>query len=191
MPASPRPSVRETAMLGALAGLAASGAQSAIGFVIDRALLPPEHDNNISPRLINRTGRKLGLRTHPIVEWVLGVGFHFGYGLGWGVLYALTRERFRVPPPALGGAFGGLIYLVAFSPIGIGTRTRTEEHPRRRDLPKQLDLLAIPFAYALPLAFLYEQLGQRLARSAAQDPAEAPPEPGRAAADQLAGPGQA
>ena len=188
MPAHPgRPTARQAAAAGALAGLLASIAQSAIGYVIDRALLPPEHDNNISPRLVDRATNKVGVATHPVVDWTAGVLFHFAYGIGWGVLYGLVQLKLRAPKLLLGSGFGAAIWLAAFSHVGVGTHTQTEQHPDHRPLTKQLDLLAIPFAYALPLALLYEPIERWLTHLRASEAAEAP----KAVAQPLAGLGDA
>jgi hypothetical protein len=164
---------RHAALTGALAGAAASTVQSAIGFTIDKLLLPPEHDNNISPRLVDRATSKLGIRTPRAFNWVAGVTFHFAYGIGWGTVFGLLDRHFRLPRPLLGTLLGGTIYTLAFSRIGLGTKTDTEIHPDERPLAKQLDLMAVAFAYALSLAFLYGPIERRLQRSrAAEQPVD-------------------
>ena len=131
------------------------------------------------------------MKAHPAIDWVLGVLFHIGYGMGWGVLYAFARRNVPVARLALAAGFGGVIYLIAFSPLGIGTHTRTEQHPSRRHPAKQLDLLVIPFAFALPLALCYDSIERWLRRSGADEPADALAEAGQAVADQLHAAGQA
>ena len=153
---------RQAAAAGLLAGLAASTVQSAIGFFIDRALLPTRHDNNIAPRLVHRSSRRVGYRSSPAQDWLLGVLFHFFYGAGWGALYGPVRAHLRAPRLALGGALGGLLYLLAFSRIGLGTRTGTEEPPDRRPLHKQLALVAVAFTDASALARLYDPIARWL-----------------------------
>ena len=143
---------------GAAAGLAASVVQTGVGFAIDRVLLPPGHDNNIAPRLVDRLGRRVGHHTPSAFEWAAGAAFHFGYGLGWGALFGVVRSRVRAPGLLLGGVLGGILYLVAFSRAGFGTRTGTEAPPDQRPWQKQVSLVSVAMTYALALALLFDRL---------------------------------
>src|SRR5919202_7069356 len=148
-PSARRP-LLETATHGAVAGLAGSLVQAAIGYLIDRALLPREHNNNMAPRLFARLFQRSGQAPHPVRDWLLGAIFHELYGVGWGVLQAVAADRLRVPAPALAPPLSGLIYLLAFSRIGVGTLTGTERHPDRRHPGKQGALLTV--AVVFPVA---------------------------------------
>ncbi len=165
--AHPRPRIRRgnrwlvAGTTGALAGLIAATMQSAVGWVIQRAFLPPGYDNNIAPRLVNRALRQLGQPSHPAVDWIGGVLFHYVYGIGWGALFGLARRAAPLPPPALGTVVAGLIYLLAFSRVGVGTRTGAEQHPDRRPAVKQASLIAIVLAYVVSLVVAYDRLDRR------------------------------
>src|SRR5690348_5344015 len=111
---------------GAGAGVIASIVQVVVGAMLDRMLLPPGHDNNIAPRLVHRTARKLGHRSSAVLDWLVGIVFHVGYGIGWGVLFGVFRKWSRLPSLPLGGLLGGVIYLAAFAPFGVATRTGSE-----------------------------------------------------------------
>jgi hypothetical protein len=164
--------------IGAGAGVVASVVQAAIGVALDKLLLPPGHDNNIAPRLINRTARQLGHRSNPVVDWLLGTGFHLGYGMGWGGVFGVLRHWSGLPSPALAAALACIMYLVAFSPFGAGTQTGTEREPRKRPWQKQVSLLSVPLAYTLPLAALYDRLAQPSLTREREPRLGSPPRPG-------------
>jgi hypothetical protein len=167
---APRAARRERRWLaagqtGAVAGLVAGTVQPAVGWVIANTILPRGHDNNIAPRLVNRSVRRTtGHRSHPVLDWVGGTLFHYAYGAGWGAAYGVARRESRLPPLALGGIFAGLIYLLAFSQIGVGTRTGAEQEPDRRPWFKQASLLAVVLAYVVSLVVAYDRLAPRAAR---------------------------
>lgn len=163
MPIASRRYVR-SAVVGALTGVFASTFQVAVGWALDRWLLPSGHDSNIAPRLVNRVLRRTGRRPGLIRAWVLGTLFHFGYGIGWGALFGVLRRRLDFPPLALGGLLGSVIYLLAFSEVGAGTKTGTERNPRRRPWQKQVSLVAVSFAYSLSLAGLFAGVERRARR---------------------------
>jgi ribose/xylose/arabinose/galactoside ABC-type transport system permease subunit len=143
---------------GAVAGLIASVVQVGVGWTLDAVLNPPGHDNNIAPRLVDRATRIAGKRPNGVLDWVLGTAFHFGYGLGWGTLFGVLRQRLRLPSLLLGTAMGGAIYLVGFSRAGWGTLTGTESHPERRPWQKQASLISVAMTYALCVALLFDRL---------------------------------
>lgn len=145
------------AMRGALAGGAGSVIQSGIGLLLDRALLPRRQHNNIAPRLIKRLGQLSGRGENAPRDWTLGALFHVSYGLGWGAIMGVAR-RLGMPPLPLGALTGGLIYLVAFSNGGVGTRTATEPPPGMRGWRKQASLIAVAWGYAFATAYLDEML---------------------------------
>lgn len=139
----------ETATRGAVAGLAGGIVQAAIGYLIDRALLPRGHDNNIAPRLFSRLFQRSGQAPHPVRDWLIGTIFHELYGMGWGILQAVAADRLRVPAPVLAPPLSGLIYLLAFSRFGVGTLTGTEQDPDRRHPGKQAALLTVAVVFPI------------------------------------------
>lgn len=151
----------QASYLGSAAGIIASTIQVIVGFLLDKLLLPRGHDNNIAPRLANRSFRKAGQDMHPVVDWVAGMLFHYAYGLGWGVIFGLVRRWSKLPSLFIGGALGWLIYLLAFSRQGIGTKTGAEQHPKRRPWQKQVSLVAVAFTYALATALTYDRLEEK------------------------------
>ena len=152
------PSSREAATSGATAGLIASVIQVLIGLLLDKCLLPPRQHNNIAPRLIKRLFQKQGRPPHPLRDWILGTLFHLAYGISWGCAFGLARRWLPIPSPLLGGAVGLLIYIVAFSQIGVGTRTQTERPPQHRGWRKQFSLVAVAGAFAITVAAGYDAL---------------------------------
>lgn len=151
----------EIAKTGAVAGLVGATVQVLVGLLLDRLLLPPGQHNNIAPRLIKRLAQKQGLPANPVRDWVFGTLFHFGYGVAWGYIYALARRWSAVPGLLLGGGMGLVIYLLAFSRVGAGTRSQTESDPRHRQWQKQLSLVGVAWTFALSTAVVYDRLVQR------------------------------
>ena len=154
-------SSREAALIGAAAGVIAATVQVVVGWGLSHTLLPEGHDNNISPRLVNRLIRRQGRRTNPLIDWLFGTLFHYGYGIGWGVAFGVLKRWSRLPSLPLGGLLGGLIYLLAFSRAGVGTKTHTERHPKHRPWHKQLSLVTVAYTFALSLAPTYDWLARR------------------------------
>jgi len=150
----------ESVRTGVAAGVIGSAIQVTVGLLIDKLLLPPEHDNNIAPRFIRRIFQKKGESPNLARDWTLGTLFHVGYGVAWGSAFGLVR-RSGIPSPFIGGAMGLLIYLLAFSRIGAGTKTGTEVHPERRDWRKQLSLLTVGWTYSMSTALIYDRLARR------------------------------
>jgi hypothetical protein len=107
--------------------------------------------------------RRTGSPSHPLLDWIGGTLFHYGYGVGWGVAYGIVRRGTGLPTLALGGLFAGLIYLFAFSQIGVGTQTGTERPPDRRPWFKQLSLISVVLAYVVPLVVAYDRFDSRAA----------------------------
>jgi hypothetical protein len=155
---SPRRQDLTAGATGAAAGLAASFVQTGVGLMLDRVLLPPNHDNNIAPRLVDRVAGRAGHHTPSAFDWAAGTAFHLGYGLGWGALFGVVQARVRAPGLLLGGALGGLLYLLAFSRAGFGTRTGAEAPPDQRPWQKQVSLVSVAMTYALALALLFDRL---------------------------------
>jgi hypothetical protein len=159
---SPRHSYRQAATTGALAGIAAGTIQVLVGLLIEKLLLPPGEDNEISPRLVDRLLKRAHKPTSPLLDWLLGTVFHFAYGAGWGALYGVARRWSDLPHPFLAAVTGWMIYLAAFSRIGLGTRTKTEQHPRRRPWQKQVSLIAVAWTFAASTAAVYRSLEHRV-----------------------------
>ena len=141
-------------MRGAVAGVAGSIVQAATGYLIDRALLPRGHNNNIAPRLFSRLFQQSGQAPNPRRDWLVGTLFHELYGAGWGILQAVAADRLRIPPFVLAPPLSGLIYLLAFSRFGLGTLTGTERHPDRRDPRKQGSLLTVTAVFPVATGLL-------------------------------------
>jgi hypothetical protein len=135
--------------------------QVLVGALLDRLVLPPRQHNNIAPRLVKRLFQKQGKRPHAVRDWSLGTVFHFGYGIGWGAVFGLVQRWSGLPAPLLGLGMGGLLYLLAFSRIGVGTKTDTEQQPERRSWRKQLSLVAVAWGYALATTGIYSLLEDR------------------------------
>jgi hypothetical protein len=141
--------------------LIAATIQVLVGLLLDKCLLPPRQHNNIAPRLIKRLFQKQGRPSQPVRDWSLGTLFHFAYGIGWGFAFGLLRQWLAIPSVILGATFGLAIYVLAFSGIGVGTRTQTERQPRQRGWRKQVSLLVVSATFASTLAAAYDWLIER------------------------------
>ena len=161
MTATQGTSLLQSAGTGALAGMSGAVIQVAVGLLIDKLLLPPQHDNNIAPRVMTRLFQKRGDRPNRLRDWTLGTLFHIGYGLFWGVSFSLARRWTRIPSRFLGLVMAALIYLLAFSKFGAGTKTGTEEHPRRRPDNKQLSLVAVVLTFTTTAVLSHNWLERR------------------------------
>ena len=169
---SAQPSYREATGSGAVAGLVGSVVQVLVGLLLDRFVLPPRQHNNIAPRFVKRLSQLQGKSANRERDWVLGTLFHLGYGIGWGCAFGLARRWSGIPSPLLGGAAGLLIYVLAFSGVGVGTWTGTEQHPRRRSWRKQISLVVIAWTFALSTAVIYDWFVYRRRAAELRDDAD-------------------
>jgi len=143
------------------AGLVAGGPQVAIAQIAEKALgLPPDRAD-IGPRFVERLAQHLGESLPPSAHWGLAALFHFGYAAGWGALYGLVDARLRPPPAVMGPLLGGVIYLLAFSRWGAGTRTGTEPHPDRRSWRQDALHWTAALSFSLTTALVYGWLAGR------------------------------
>ncbi len=123
-----------TCMRGAAIGCVAAVVQVLVSQIVGLATGHRER-TDVAPRLVQRSAERLGTSPSRPLRWFLATVFHFGYGIGWGVLYTLAcgSPRLRRTPPWLsGGLLGGVVYTLAFSRIGGGTLVGSERHPDRR-----------------------------------------------------------
>jgi hypothetical protein len=156
------PGLRRDLLHGALAGAAAAVPQAMVGKTEELALLPPWEDSNIAPRLVDRVGTRI-LGEHPseVENWVLGAAFHFGYGAGWGALYAAATHRRRVPPLVGGALLGTLIYGITFPRWGGAVRTGVERSPERRSPQMTVVAWSVTLSFGLATAGILEWLSRR------------------------------
>ncbi|HEV2121424.1 MAG TPA: hypothetical protein VGW38_01450 [Chloroflexota bacterium] len=146
---------------GVPAGLIGATFQVVAGWLLAKVLLPEGQDNNIAPRLVQRTLATLGRPEQPVRDWLLGSLFHFGYGAGWGIALARGRTLARLPGVLVAFPISLMIYLVAFSRVGAGTILQVEEHPTQRPMGKKGALLGVVVAYTLSTGLLLDRLGRR------------------------------
>lgn len=172
-----REDTAEEAILGAAAGVAASVVQAAIGKTEEKLMLPPWEDSNIAPRLVDRVLDRFGVDPSPATEWILGTGYHLGYGASWGAAYAAVRERHPVHPLLGGALLAGVIYGITFPRWGTAVRTETERPPRRRTRRMSFLVASVTLGFGVATAYTYEALrasptARRLAASLAGEEAE-------------------
>lgn len=148
----------QAAGVGGLAGSLGSVVQVGVGYVLSQVLLPDGKDNNIAPRLVHRAFALAGRDTNEKRDWELGMLFHLGYGFGWGVVFGLLQRLTNLPAFALALPLGSLIYALAFSRIGVGTQTGTEQYPDGRRWGKRVSLVAVAMAYALATAWFWTRI---------------------------------
>lgn len=158
---------------GAAAGMIASSIQAAVGKTGEQALLPPREDMDLAPVLVGRVAEYANVDVSDATRWILGTGFHYGYGAFWGAAYAAVHHRTRVPPVVGGLALGGLIHAITFPRWGGAVRTHTVPAPRKRTLRMELVLASVTCTFGLTVSFAYEWLrprdGERGHRSAPAD----------------------
>lgn len=175
----PRKSMSNAVGRGIVVGLWAGVPQVLIAQVVEKLLGLSRGKADIGPRFVERAANQLGTSLPPLARWLISALFHFGYASWWGALYGLADEKLR-PPPAVGGlALGTVIWTAAFSPIGGGTQTGTEPHPRHRSWRDVAFHLSAAFSFSLIAAYSYDWL-RGLMVNDAQEPFSAatrPPEP--------------
>lgn len=148
-------------LAGAAAGVIASSVQAAVGKTGDLALLPPREDMDLAPILVGRMADAADTEVSDATRWVLGTGFHYGYGAFWGAGYAAVHSRTQVPPVVGGLALGGLIYAITFPRWGGAVQTRTVPAPEERTGRMELVLAAVTSVFGLTVSFAYESLRPR------------------------------
>lgn len=151
--------VRDTGR-GVLAGLLGATFQVMAGWLLSQIVLPRGEDNNIAPRLSERTFATLGRPAEPARDWLIGTLFHYGYGAGWGIALARGRTLSRLPGVLVAFPISLMIYLLAFSRMGAGTIMRVEKHPSERPLAKQGSLLGVVVAFTLSAGLLLDRTGR-------------------------------
>ncbi len=162
-PSKFHPTLLSAMVSGACAGAVGAVAQVAVGFLLSRYFLPRRQDNNIAPRFIGRVFQKSGRPARRARDWSLGILFHLAYGIGWGCAFGLARRWTGIPSPLLGGATGMVVYVLAFSGIGVATHTQTEDRPSRRSWRKQVSLIVVAWTFAMCTAAVYDLVAQRAA----------------------------
>jgi hypothetical protein len=146
---------------GVAAGLFAGIPQVLLVQVLEKVLGLRDDRADIGPRFVGRLARQTGRSAPASVRWIVAALFHFAYSASWGALYGLVDRWFRPPPVASAAGLTGLIYLLAFSKWGGGTRTGTEPPPRRRGTRDWIHVLSAPTSYTVSLALAYEWLRGR------------------------------
>jgi hypothetical protein len=126
---------------GGACGLAGGTLQVAVGWLLSQTLLPPWEDNNIAPRLMQRSLSAVGQRPSSGRNWVLGTLFHYAYGFAWGAVLARGRALSNLPALVVAAPVSLVVYTLAFSRVGAGTLVRAEAHPAARPANKQASLL--------------------------------------------------
>ena len=155
--------VNTTALLrGAIAGTVASTVQAAIGASESALFLPEREDANIAPRLMDRLARDFGEDLPLEVEWILGTLFHFGYGVTWGMLYALLEEEVELHPALGGTALGALIYGITFPRWGAAVQTDVERPPEARTRRMTFVAASVALTFGLTTAFVSHAMRPRL-----------------------------
>ncbi len=147
--------------VGAETGFCAATIQACVGEAIDGRLLPR---GRLADRAVGLVEAALDepreqKPTPPV--FLSAAAFHFGYGAGWGALYAVARERWRVPAVAAAGLQAAAIYTAAFSRVGLGVRLGSEPQPSRRRPGELAYQLVVAGTFALANAVLYEIVRSR------------------------------
>lgn len=145
-------------VLGAAAGAVAGVAQPALGKLEERLFFPPGEDTDVPKHFAYAVAARAGIDLSEAEGLAAGALFHVGYALFWGSAYALVRDELDAPPLTAGLGLAGLLYLMAFSEIGAGTRTGSEPPPDHRPARYWLLTTTMPLVYGLTTAVVYERL---------------------------------
>jgi hypothetical protein len=149
---------------GVAAGLIAGIPQVLVTQIETRLFGLPRSKADIGPRFVRRvTQRAAGRAPSPVTEWLLATLFHFGYAAQWGALYALAQGRRPTPPLVGGSLLAGLIYTLAFSPLGAATQTGTEQPTGRRLMRETLLHWSAALSFSLTTAYVYDWLRRQSA----------------------------
>jgi hypothetical protein len=109
--------------------------------------------------MMKAIGKRIGKKPSPAEKWVAGTVFHYAYGVGWGMAYALVRERVMMLDPLFGGGvMGGIIYGITFPRWGLATLTQTERPPHRRTARMEAVAVSVAVGFGLIAAYSYEAL---------------------------------
>lgn len=154
--------VLPTLLRGSAAGVIGALVQAAVGASESALFLPEDEDANIAPRLMDRLARDLGEELPLAAEWVLGTLFHFGYGAGWGMLYALLDEELDVHPAVGGAAMGAIIYGITFPRWGGAVQTQVERPPEERTSRMTFVAASVALTFGLTTAYAAHALKLRL-----------------------------
>jgi ribose/xylose/arabinose/galactoside ABC-type transport system permease subunit len=146
---------------GVTAGLFAGVPQVLFVQVLEKVLGLRDDRADIGPRFVGRLARQFGSSAPASVRWIVAALFHFAYSATWGALYGLVDRWFRPPAVVSAGGLTGLIYLLAFSSVGGGTKTKTEPPPEQRGPRDWIHILSAPISYTVSLALAYEWLRAR------------------------------
>lgn len=118
---------------GALAGVVGAAVQALVGKLEERAFLPRDGDADLAPRLAERLAERVGYDTSEAEKWVLGAGFHYGYGAAWGMAYAAADRRLPLHPVIGGSVLGGIIYAITFPRWGGAVQLDVVDPPGQRE----------------------------------------------------------
>jgi hypothetical protein len=154
-------SIGSTLLRGAVAGVAASVVQAAVGASESAGFVPDGENANIAPRLMARLAARGGGSLTTTERWTLGTAYHLAYGAGWGGLYALARERFGAHPVIGGAALGGAIYGITFPRWGGAVLLDVERPPGARSPEMEVVLASVTLSFGLATAAIYETIRRR------------------------------
>ncbi len=147
-----------TAILGAVAGAAGGIAQPVLGKLEEALGFRRGEDADVPVHFVQALSRQAGTELSGPAAWMAGAGFHVGYALFWGGVYAAVRERSGVSPAVGGLGLAAVLYAAAFSRAGAGVLSGAEPHPDRRPLRWWMLLTTMPLVYGLTTAGVYERL---------------------------------
>jgi len=154
-------SIGSVVLRGAAAGTAAAVVQAGVGTLESNVFLPDGENPNFAPRMMARVAERLGTSLSTTERWTLGTVYHHAYGAGWGVLYAVARERYRVDPVVGGLLLGGTIYGITFPRWGGAVQIDAERPPGVRTRRMEVVLASVTLSFGLATAYMYERLRSR------------------------------
>lgn len=124
-------------LIGALAGIVATGPMTVVMILLHRRL-PARERYPLPPREITmKLARKAGV-AHELNSEARDAATliaHFGYGAACGALYAASAERVSASPAAKGPLFGLLVWGTSYLGLlpGTGILSPATKHPARRN----------------------------------------------------------
>lgn len=160
----------EVALKGAVAGavgtlvltVAMSALQQLAGRASASSFKDDEFANAMTPapaRFVGKIASGVFERELPTtVQNALGEGVHWGYGMLWGVIYAIVQSSIRLPHVLHGSIFGLIVWLVG--PLGLIPAMRLTPSPEAADGRRPLRSMLLHQVFGWSVALIFAGLAQ-------------------------------
>ena len=156
------PSPLEAVLKGALAGALATVVSYATGRVLFGPFAPPEflaRRGGTPPphRIVQKFAAGIfEVELTKAQESNLVWGVHFGYGAGWGILYALLQSSLRWPPLLTGPVYGFVVWVLGHHYLLPSTKISAPASKQPRSIANRW--MAVNLVWGVVNAVLYAWL---------------------------------